>query len=81
MQLSNLKKDIDDKIAKRSFSDGKNYSGTILLEAIQNKQELKIFASIAIFTVIFGLLLLALLKKLKKLTHGAEDHEHESSEF
>ena len=37
----------------------------------------------AIFTVAFGLLLILFLKKLKKLTHGAEDNEgtiHEETE-
>ena len=31
-----------------------------------------------IFTVVFGLLLLVFLKKLKKLTHGAEDINFET---
>ena len=39
--------------------------------------EYTIFAGITIFTVIFGLLVIALLKPLKRLTHGAEEDEHE----
>jgi POT family proton-dependent oligopeptide transporter len=30
-----------------------------------------------IFTVVFGLLVILLLKPLKRLTHGAEDNERE----
>ena len=37
--------------------------------------ELAIFAGIAITTIIFGLIVVALLKPLKRLTHGAEDNE------
>lgn len=37
--------------------------------------EYTIFIGITIFTVAFGLLVLALLKPLKRLTHGAEDNE------
>jgi POT family proton-dependent oligopeptide transporter len=37
--------------------------------------EYTIFTGIAIFTALFGLLIIALLKKLKALTHGAEDNE------
>lgn len=39
--------------------------------------EYTIFAGITIFTVLFGILVLALLKPLKRLTHGAEDNERE----
>jgi len=39
--------------------------------------EYTIFTGIVIFTVIFGLLVIALLKPLKRLTHGAEDNEVE----
>lgn len=35
--------------------------------------EEQVFAGIGIFSVLFGLLLFVFLKKLKKLTHGAED--------
>ncbi len=37
--------------------------------------EYAIFSGIVIFTVLFGLLVIALLKPLKRLTHGAEDNE------
>lgn len=53
--------------------EAENYKGEIIVEEVQNKRELKTFLLITLFTVIFGLLLLAFLKKLKKLTHGAED--------
>lgn len=39
--------------------------------------EYTIFTGIVVFTVVFGLLVLALLKPLKRLTHGAEDNEVE----
>ena len=45
--------------------------------------EYTIFIGITIFTVIFALLVIALLKPLKRLTHGAEDNEstmHEEAE-
>ncbi|MCL7765309.1 peptide MFS transporter [Polaribacter sp. Z014] len=37
--------------------------------------EYTIFTGIVVFTVIFGLIVIALLKPLKRLTHGAEDNE------
>jgi len=37
--------------------------------------EYSIFAGITIFTVVFGILVILLLKPLKRLTHGAEDNE------
>ena len=37
--------------------------------------EYTIFSGITIFTVVFALLVIALLKPLKRLTHGAEDNE------
>jgi len=45
-------------------------------EASEGLGEYVIFTGIAVFTMIFGLLILALLKPLKRLTHGAEDDEH-----
>ncbi|MEE9348504.1 MAG: peptide MFS transporter [Flavobacteriaceae bacterium] len=56
--------------------DGKDYEVSFVIEEEQSKQEYKTFRLLVIFTVIFGLLLLLFLKKLKKLTHGAEDNEH-----
>ena len=45
----------------------------LLGEAAQSLGEYAIFTGIAIFSIAFGLLLLLFLKKLKALTHGAED--------
>ena len=42
-------------------------------ELAQDAGELEVFTGIFIFCVFFGLLLLVFFKKLKKLTHGAED--------
>ena len=42
--------------------------------------EYTIFFGILIFTVIIGFIVIALLKPLKRLTHGAEDNEHEVRE-
>lgn len=54
-------------------------------EASQSAGELEIFTSIAIFCTIVGLLVIALLKPLKRLTHGAEDIQieepHEQEKF
>ena len=47
----------------------------IVGEAAQDFGEYSIFAGITIFTLIFGLLMILLLKPLKRLTHGAEDNE------
>lgn len=51
----------------------------VLGENASEYGEYTIFIGITIFTVIFGLLVIALLKPLKRLTHGAEDNEHEFS--
>ncbi|MBL4862584.1 MAG: peptide MFS transporter [Crocinitomicaceae bacterium] len=63
--------------------DGKDYSVSFVMEETQNAQEYKTFMWITVFTVAFGLLLIVFLKKLKALTHGAEDKEgsfHEEAE-
>jgi dipeptide/tripeptide permease len=60
--------------------DGKNYGVSFVLEEQQSKQEYKTFMWLTIFTVSFGLLLILLIKRLKKLTHGAEDKEIEKLE-
>ena len=39
--------------------------------------DIAIFAGITIFTVIFAIIVLIMLKPLKRLTHGAEDNERE----
>jgi POT family proton-dependent oligopeptide transporter len=45
----------------------------LLGESATNAGELQIFTGIFIFTAILGIILLVFLKKLKALTHGAED--------
>ncbi|MFT7114326.1 MAG: POT family proton-dependent oligopeptide transporter [Candidatus Azotimanducaceae bacterium] len=55
--------------------DGKDYELSFVLEEMQSEQEYKTFFYIALFTVLFGFLLIAFLKKLKVLIHGAEDEE------
>ncbi len=55
----------------------------LLGEWSQTAGELEIFTGIAIFCTLVGLLVIALLKPLKRLTHGAEDLEgtqHEEQE-
>ncbi len=47
----------------------------ILGENASELGEYTIFAGITIFTVVFALLVIALLKPLKRLTHGAEDEK------
>ncbi|MFB1023543.1 MAG: peptide MFS transporter, partial [Vicingaceae bacterium] len=47
-------------------------------EYSQSAGELEIFTGIAIFCTIIGLLVIALLKPLKRLTHGAEDTQQGS---
>ncbi|WP_196886060.1 peptide MFS transporter [Aureivirga sp. CE67] len=49
----------------------------LLGESASELGEYAIFAGITGFTVIFGLLVVLLIKPLKRLTHGAEDHEKE----
>ncbi|WP_438710383.1 peptide MFS transporter [Aquimarina muelleri] len=47
----------------------------IVGESASEYGELTIFSGIVIFTVIFGLLFIMILKPLKRLTHGAEEKE------
>lgn len=47
----------------------------LLGESASDLGEYTIFTGIAIFCAIFGLLIIVFLKKLKSLTHGAEDNE------
>lgn len=47
----------------------------ILGEKSEDLGEYTIFVGIVIFTVVFGVLVIALLKPLKRLTHGAEENE------
>jgi len=48
----------------------------LLGESAQGLGDYAVFTGIAVFTIIFGLLIVALLKPLNRLTHGAEDDEH-----
>lgn len=50
-----------------------NKMAGLLGESATQWGEMQLFAGIGLFTVMLGLLVLLLLKKLKKLTHGAED--------
>ncbi|XLS28680.1 peptide MFS transporter [Flavobacteriaceae bacterium M23B6Z8] len=52
----------------------------IIGESATNTGELNIFAGITIFCVIFGLLVILLLKPLKRLTHKAEDLRKDTSD-
>lgn len=45
----------------------------LLGESASEFGEMQVFAGIGVFSVAFGLLLIVFLKKLKKLTHGAEE--------
>ena len=62
---------------KVNKGDGKNYEGQFIIEEVQNEKEYNIFLFIFILTLVFGLLVILLLKPLKRLTHGAEDNEVE----
>lgn len=46
-------------------------------QAAQSLGDFAIFTGIAMFSIIFGLLVIVLRKKLEILTHGVEDDEHE----
>ncbi len=52
-----------------------NYEGTVVLFEASNNLERRTFIMITAITILFGLLLILFLKKLKKLTHGAEENE------
>lgn len=52
--------------------DKSSYSGKIEIFEVQDNQEFWTFISILGFTVLFGLLLILLLKPLKRMTHGAD---------
>jgi POT family proton-dependent oligopeptide transporter len=47
----------------------------LLGEWSESLGEFKIFTGIAVFCVLFGVLMLAFRKQLEKLTHGVEDRE------
>lgn len=52
-----------------------NYSAKAAVFEVENKKELQTFIGITGFTLLFGLLLILFLKKLKSLTHGVEERE------
>ena len=52
---------------------GNKVAGMLGEEAVSGAGELKVFTGIAIFCIAFGGVIIAFLKPLKKLTHGAED--------
>ncbi|MGB1219521.1 MAG: peptide MFS transporter [Flavobacteriales bacterium] len=70
-----FEKDFEAKKIAANKGDGKNYEGTFIIEEIQSEKEYNIFMFIFGLTAVFGLLVIALLKPLKRLTHGAEDNE------
>ena len=71
-----FEKDKDKAQITENKGDGKDYGISFVLEEQQSEVEYATFKWLVIFTVSFGLLLLLFLKRLKKLTHGAEDNEH-----
>ena len=73
-----VEKDQEAKKIKANKGDAKDYSGTLIIEEVQSEQEFNIFVFIFLLTLVFGVLIIIFLKKLKKLTHGAEDHEGEN---
>ncbi len=75
-----FEKDKDAAQVIENLGDGKDYGVSFVLEEEQSEQEYQTFMWLTIFTVSFGILLLLFLKKLKGLTHGAEDNEHEIGE-
>ncbi len=66
-----FEKDLDND--SNVLGDGENYKLSFVVEKQQSDQEYKIFKFLTFFTVAFGFLVLLFLKKLKKLTHGAEE--------
>ena len=72
-----FEKDEEKAKVEENKGDGKDYGVSFVIEEQQSEQEYRTFMWITIFTVSFGILLLLLLKKLKKLTHGAEDDERD----
>ena len=49
----------------------------LLGESASQFGEFSVFTGIAVFCILFALLIFVFFKKLKELTHGAEDDEHE----
>ncbi len=74
-----FEKDEEKAKIEANRGDGNDYGVSFVLTEEQNSKEFYTFMYITIFTVAFGLLLILFLKKLKKLTHGAEDNERDLS--
>ena len=70
-----FEKDKDAAQNLENQGDGKNYDITFVIDEEQSEQEYNTFLGLTLFTVAFGILLILFLKRLKKLTHGAEDKE------
>ncbi|PRX45665.1 peptide MFS transporter [Salegentibacter salegens] len=64
----------------RQEEDKVGYYGDFVIEEVQTQLEFRTFIGITIFTTIFGLIVIFMLKPLKRLTHGAEDNEREMLE-
>lgn len=47
----------------------------LLGESAESLGEYAVFTGIAVFCILFGLLVFTFRKKLEALTHGVEDHE------
>ncbi len=56
------------------------YVGQIIVDQFQTDLEFRTFLGITIFCVLFGILVILMLKPLKRLTHGAEEKEIEGLE-
>ncbi|MGB8704330.1 MAG: MFS transporter, partial [Gillisia sp.] len=67
----------NEDVAGETSGSDLGYSGALIIDEIQTQSEFWTFISITIFTVIFGSVVIMLLKPLKRLTHGAEDNERE----
>lgn len=52
----------------------------LLGESASQFGEFSVFTGIAVFCIVFGLLIYAFFKKLKALTHGAEDNERDMND-
>lgn len=63
----------DELRKEETLGTAEAYKGSLAIHELENQREFQTFMLIFFFTLAFGLLLLLFLKKLKKLTHGAED--------
>lgn len=61
------------KVVLMLDADQNAYKGRLVIDEIQNDQEFKTFIGILAFTLLAGVVLLLFLKKLKALTHNAEE--------